>query len=309
MERFQYNKYNTSNNTYNSYDNSPSKNKYNKYNKYNKSKYVIQSRHDDETTDRYTDNNSTNMNAHTNNSTNMNAHTNNITNTNKIIKTTISCCESICDENGQVIPNGNYYFTIKEYNDTYCKGSLSAKGEYGEFIFKNIDVIAMMSNAQSRLARRAGVVEDGMPKNLSPPISPENNKLKPLNQEDVVYNYFFTPENCSICLNMISDNKKRLHCNHSFHSNCILQWFQQDNRCPICRDVQSEYEEQGDVKMRDEEAEEEAEEEELHEINRANSYRNLTRDNSLSNNIRRRYNNYIIPINNFVDQTVQESLH
>ena len=129
MERFQYNKYNTSNNTYNSYDNSPSKNKYNKYNKYNKSKYVIQSRQDDETTDRYTANNSTNMNAHTNNSTNMNAHTNNITNTNKIIKTTISCCESICDENGQVIPNGNYYFTIKEYNDTYCKGSLSSNHE------------------------------------------------------------------------------------------------------------------------------------------------------------------------------------
>jgi hypothetical protein len=297
MERFQYNKYNTSNNAYNnSYDNPASKNKY------NKSKYVIQSRHD-ETTNRYTANNRTN--------------TNNIANTNKIIKTTISCCESICDENGQVIPNGNYYFTIKEYNDTYCKGSLSSKGEYGEFIFKNIDVIAMMSNAQSRLARRAGVVEHGMPNNLSPPISPENNKLKPLNQADVVYNYFFIPENCSICLNMISDNKKRLNCNHSFHSNCILQWFQQDNRCPICRDVQSEYEEQGDVKMRDDEAEAEteaeteaeAEAEELHEINRANSYRNLTRDNSLSNNIRRRYNNYIIPVNNFVDPTVQEPLH
>jgi hypothetical protein len=116
----------------------------------------------------------------------------------KSFKTTISCSESMCDENGQVIPNGNYYFTITEHDDTYCKGSLTSKGEYGDFVFKNIDVIKMMSIAQSRLARRAGLIEKGMPNYRSPPISPENHQLKQLNQEDVVYNYFYTPDQCSI---------------------------------------------------------------------------------------------------------------
>ena len=34
------------------------------------------------------------------------------------IKTTISCPYSICDENGQVLPNGNYYFTKTMCDDS-----------------------------------------------------------------------------------------------------------------------------------------------------------------------------------------------
>ena len=230
----------------------------------------------------------------------------------KSFKTTISCSESMCDENGQVIPNGNYYFTITEHDDTYCKGSLTSKGEYGDFVFKNIDVIKMMSIAQSRLARRAGLVENGMPNYQSPPISPENHQLKQLNQEDVVYNYFYTPDQCSICLNMISQEKKRLNCDHCFHNNCILKWLTHDNRCPICRKIEPLQEKTTPSNH-------------THLPNsvyrhRTSSYSHPTQQTTNTNtnttgqnlpniNLRRRYNNYIVPLNNYVDPNAPYRVH
>jgi len=240
----------------------------------------------------------------------------------KSFKTTISCSESMCDENGQVIPNGNYYFTVTEHDDTYCKGSLTSKGEYGDFVFKNIDVIKMMSIAQSRLARRAGLVENGMPNYQSPPISPENHQLKQLNQEDVVYNYFYTPDQCSICLNMISQEKKRLNCNHCFHNNCILKWLTHDNRCPICRKIEP---------LQEKTASRQQEHTHLpnsvyrhstssyshptqqttntHTTNTHTTTTNTNRQNLPNINLRRRYNNYIVPLNNYVDPNAPYRVH
>ena len=221
---------------------------------------------------------------------------------NNVIKTTISCPKSICDINGQVLPNGNYYFTISKYNDSYCQGSLTAKGHYGKFTFKTIDIVKMMSIAQSRLARRSGLEEDGMPDYISPPISPENSNLvKQLDEKEVVHNYFYTPDQCSICLSMISDSRKKLLCGHSFHNLCISQWLARDQRCPVCRTIHVE------------------------KPNRRNSEPVVSRpmdvesDSNNNNrslpslNLRHRYNNYVIPRNNYVDRnayyrrTVHES--
>ena len=208
----------------------------------------------------------------------------------KTIKTTISCPNSICDAEGKVLPNGNYYFTITEYNDVYCKGSLAAKGQYGEFTFKTIDIVKMMSIAQSRLARRSGLSEEGMPDYLSPPISPENSNLKELNQNDVVHNYFYTPDQCSICLCMISENRKKLKCNHSFHKSCINTWLAKDVRCPICRTIHTEpiqnrYRRQSVPSIpRTTRMEVEEERAQLPPLN-----------------LRHRYNNYVVPQNNYVN--------
>ncbi len=50
---------------------------------------------------------------------------------------------------------------------------------------------------------------------------------------------------CSICLNEIESNKKKLNCNHTFHEECIKKWFKSPyadvdepykiGSCPICR--------------------------------------------------------------------------
>ena len=47
----------------------------------------------------------------------------------------------------------------------------------------------------------------------------------------------FHTENCSICLELISDSNDIavLPCKHKFHSKCILNWFSKNMSCPICR--------------------------------------------------------------------------
>ena len=49
-------------------------------------------------------------------------------------------------------------------------------------------------------------------------------------------------QKCSICWDQVrstnSANTKRLSCGHSFHLNCILQWFVKSNECPVCRQEQ-----------------------------------------------------------------------
>ena len=51
---------------------------------------------------------------------------------------------------------------------------------------------------------------------------------------------FIKPENiieqnhCPICLNNLKNNVT-LPCGHSYHSECILNWIEKNNTCPICR--------------------------------------------------------------------------
>ena len=75
---------------------------------------------------------------------------------------------------------------------------------------------------------------------------------------------------------MISDNRKRLCCNHSFHNLCISQWLARDQRCPVCRRIHVEH-----------------------------SQRRQSAPSPRTSlpvmDIRQRYNNYVIPRNNYVD--------
>jgi hypothetical protein len=44
--------------------------------------------------------------------------------------------------------------------------------------------------------------------------------------------------NCPICLEVITDiNYTTVKCNHTFHSLCINEWFNNNNNCPLCRIV------------------------------------------------------------------------
>jgi hypothetical protein len=42
---------------------------------------------------------------------------------------------------------------------------------------------------------------------------------------------------CCICIeSMNNDEIIKLKCNHIFHSKCILKWFQNKKKCPLCRE-------------------------------------------------------------------------
>ena len=48
-------------------------------------------------------------------------------------------------------------------------------------------------------------------------------------------------ETCTICLSVINENESKLtlSCNHSFHENCIINWFRtpcSSGNCPLCND-------------------------------------------------------------------------
>jgi hypothetical protein len=41
---------------------------------------------------------------------------------------------------------------------------------------------------------------------------------------------------CCICIDDIKDNKYNLNCGHSYHTQCIMEWFNSgSDTCPICR--------------------------------------------------------------------------
>ena len=40
---------------------------------------------------------------------------------------------------------------------------------------------------------------------------------------------------CSICLDDSNENVKTLLCGHKFHKDCIEEWLNREESCPMCR--------------------------------------------------------------------------
>ena len=169
------------------------------------------------------------------------------------IKTTISTQKDFFDQTGQLLPKGNYYFNINDNVEMkngkeIMVGDLSCKGHWGRFSFKSVDLIKMMAIGQSRLARRTELTDENLPNYDSPICSPKSLRIRNnttflssnLSRNTIVKTYTAGPmelPSCSICLMDISNNSKRLDCNHKFHKHCIDRWLLRKDTCPICRSV------------------------------------------------------------------------
>jgi hypothetical protein len=46
---------------------------------------------------------------------------------------------------------------------------------------------------------------------------------------------------CIICIQTLKDNLKKLNCGHEFHLNCITEWLNHKNTCPMCRKIHTEF--------------------------------------------------------------------
>lgn len=46
-----------------------------------------------------------------------------------------------------------------------------------------------------------------------------------------------TIDNCSICLEQLTENVYQTPCNHKYHLNCISTWFNNSSLCPYCRSL------------------------------------------------------------------------
>jgi len=163
------------------------------------------------------------------------------------IDTALSTIRSLYDENGNYLPSGNYFFSIKDYEGGSFIGEMKNQGHFGEFTFSPRKLIKMMAVGQSRLARRANLTDiEGMPNYPSPLARDRTSRLShsttTLTCPYVVRNYssenrvLREPTTCSICFETISNSeKKSLNCNHSFHRNCINTWLVEQDTCPLCR--------------------------------------------------------------------------
>lgn len=59
-------------------------------------------------------------------------------------------------------------------------------------------------------------------------------KLNSLNNDQYCHIHI---KECSICCEKLFNSQtEKLKCGHKFHSECIKEWFERDNRCPLCRD-------------------------------------------------------------------------
>lgn len=171
------------------------------------------------------------------------------------IDTTLSTIRSLYDENGNYLPSGNYYFSIKDYERGFFIGEMKNHGDFGKFTFSPRKLIKMMAVGQSRLARRANLSQvEGMPNYPSPLARDRNSRIShsmtTLSSPYIVRNYsaentvLREPTTCTICFETIGNyDKKSLNCNHSFHRNCINTWLIEQNTCPLCRASQTTREE------------------------------------------------------------------
>lgn len=161
------------------------------------------------------------------------------------INTTISATDTFFDLDGNIVPSGNYYFEVKKIEGNEFSGDLIQKGKYGEFRFKAKDLVKMMSVGQARLARRANIDEDGIPKCDSPSVR-QNRVFASFLSANVTRNTVvktydeassLKKENpmCSICLTDVTLDKKVLSCDHVYHKKCIDKWLDRKSTCPVCR--------------------------------------------------------------------------
>lgn len=190
------------------------------------------------------------------------------------LKTTISCREDIFDMEGQWLPRGNYYFSVTNLSSGSVEGKLVGRNFQASYKFRLNDIIMMMSNAQARLARRANIVHEYMPDVSSPRVTritnlpsfgdrpvrlvsvlssreprveaadilPNRSTSAPSSERNNTSRGSQRSSNgntlCPICLEEVIDsdnNKKVLHCNHTFHANCINRWLRTRTQCPVCR--------------------------------------------------------------------------
>lgn len=157
-----------------------------------------------------------------------------------VIKTSISAISDMYDANGQWLPKGNYYYTITSIRNGAVKGLLSDRTADIEYIFAPKNVIQMMSVAQARLARRANISDSHMPSVQSPSEShnyPRHFLFPPINRRNSqTSNRSNSPsEVCTICLELVTSDERKLACNHVFHENCINRWLSRRQHCPVCR--------------------------------------------------------------------------
>ena len=66
-------------------------------------------------------------------------------------------------------------------------------------------------------------------------IVPRPHRLSTHGYSNVCLKKISISDDCSICREALPDVAVYLPCDHTFHSECIKEWFNTHSTCPICR--------------------------------------------------------------------------
>jgi len=135
--------------------------------------------------------------------------------------------ENIIQENRNILRNGE---NIINFTNNVIRTTLNSR-------------ISNMSARRSLVTQRTNNLE------INPLVTRHRNiinishklSIKDLNHKTTleIYNPNEDDEeqNCAICLTALENNSiiRKLGCNHKFHHKCVDTWFEEKEKCPICR--------------------------------------------------------------------------
>jgi len=61
----------------------------------------------------------------------------------------------------------------------------------------------------------------------------KTNKIYAINCEPCETEY--SANECAICLDLLNSQTLTISCGHTYHSACLLNWFEYNMTCPVCR--------------------------------------------------------------------------
>lgn len=61
----------------------------------------------------------------------------------------------------------------------------------------------------------------------------KTNKIYAINCEPCQNQY--STDTCAICMDLLDNKILTMPCGHTFHTTCILTWFDHKMTCPVCR--------------------------------------------------------------------------
>lgn len=141
-----------------------------------------------------------------------------------------------------IINNTNGYCTVKDSDFYEIKKLLFFEDLPVEVVPRKDNVLLLMVNTITKLGIFLLILiliiycynKLKLQRNIEP-ITIEEHQLPIVNRDDYyIIEDIPSDQECSICMEPFNTNTIKLSCEHMYHEECIVEWFQRSKRCPLC---------------------------------------------------------------------------
>ena len=124
---------------------------------------------------------------------------------------------------------------INLYHENNASTHIDTDPSEGSFSHVNSYLVSMVSRGNS-----SNSIEISVENIITEEIMNNYAEKITINHQNII-NYF--DKECSICYNMFEHDDQIIKlniCEHYFHSDCIIEWFKREIRCPLCNNTNFE---------------------------------------------------------------------